>query len=97
MQLSVPSEGLLIERTSHDHCSSTYSKGNSSCDACFEVADEQECDGYGVRTCRGTVETAFLKTLYVQFFIHVGTRRIQLAKATANADSAWVTQQARSL
>ena len=31
-----------------------------------------------------TVETAFLKTLYVLFFIEIGTRRIYFAKATSN-------------
>jgi hypothetical protein len=30
-----------------------------------------------------SVETAFLRTLYVLFFIEVGTRRIHIAKATA--------------
>ncbi len=44
-----------------------------------------------------TVETAWLRTLYVLFFIEVGSRRVIVAKATANPDSAWVTQQARNL
>ena len=44
-----------------------------------------------------TVETAFLKTLYVLFFIEVGTRRVHLTGATRNPDAAWVTQQARNL
>ncbi len=42
-----------------------------------------------------TVETLWLKTLYVFFFIELGTRRIHLAGITTNPDSAWVTQQAR--
>ena len=44
-----------------------------------------------------TVETAWLRTLYVLFFIELGSRRVTFAKATANPDSAWVTQQARSV
>ena len=44
-----------------------------------------------------TVETAFLKTLYVLFFIEVGTRPVHLTGATRNPDAAWVTQQARNL
>ena len=44
-----------------------------------------------------TVETMWLKTLYVLFFIELGTRRVHLGGCTANPDAAWVTQQARSL
>jgi putative transposase len=44
-----------------------------------------------------TVETVVLKTLYVLFFIELGTRRVHLAGVTAHTDSAWVTQQARNL
>jgi len=44
-----------------------------------------------------TVETAWLKTLYVLFFIEVGSRRVHLAGCTTNPTSAWVTQQARHL
>ena len=38
-----------------------------------------------------------MKTLYVFFFIELGSRRVHLAGITANPDSAWVTQQARQL
>ena len=44
-----------------------------------------------------TVETIWLKTIYVLFFIELGTRRIHLAGCTTTPDSTWVTQQARQL
>jgi putative transposase len=44
-----------------------------------------------------TVETLRLRTLYVLFFIELGTRRVHLAGTSRNPDSAWVTQQARNL
>ena len=44
-----------------------------------------------------TVETLFLKTIYVLFFIELGTRRVHLAGCTPNPTAAWVTQQARHL
>ncbi len=44
-----------------------------------------------------TVETAFLKRLYVLFFIEIGTRRVHVAGATTNPDGAFVTQQSRNL
>src|SRR5260221_463363 len=44
-----------------------------------------------------TVETIGLQTLYVLFFIELGSRRVHLAGCTPTPDSAWVTQQARQL
>ena len=44
-----------------------------------------------------TVETAWLRTLYVLVFIELGSRRIHLSPSTAHPNSAWVTQQARNL
>ena len=44
-----------------------------------------------------TVDTVFLKRLYVLFFIEVASRRVHLAGITANPDGAWVAQQARNL
>jgi putative transposase len=38
-----------------------------------------------------------LKTIYVLFFIKLGTRRVHLAGCTAHPTSAWVAQQARQL
>jgi transposase InsO family protein len=44
-----------------------------------------------------TVESVFLKSLYVFFVIEVGTRRVKILGVTSNPDGAWVTQQARNL
>jgi putative transposase len=44
-----------------------------------------------------TVETVWLRTMYVLFAIEVGSRRVHLLGVTRNPDSAWVTQQARNL
>src|SRR5260221_3799724 len=44
-----------------------------------------------------TVETVTLQTLYILFFIELGTRRVHLAGCTAHPNSVWVTQQARQL
>jgi putative transposase len=42
-----------------------------------------------------TVETIWLKTLYVLFF-QLSTRQVTVAGVTARPDAAWVTQQARN-
>ncbi len=39
-----------------------------------------------------TVETLFLKTIYVLFFVELGTRRVHLAGCTPNPPATWVTQ-----
>ena len=41
------------------------------------------------------METLWLQTLYVLFYIEVGTRRVHLAGVTAHPDGYWVAQQAR--
>jgi putative transposase len=44
-----------------------------------------------------TLETVWLRTLYVLFFIELSTRRVHVSGSTARPDSAWVTQQVRNL
>jgi transposase InsO family protein len=44
-----------------------------------------------------TVETVWLRTLYVLFWIEFGSRRVRLAGVTANPDGQWAAQQARNL
>ena len=43
-----------------------------------------------------TVETLFLKTIYIFFFIEVGTRRVHIAGITEYPYGHWVAQQARN-
>jgi len=43
------------------------------------------------------VESLFLQTIYVLFFIEVGTRRVHLAGCTSHPNGTWVTQQARQV
>ena len=44
-----------------------------------------------------TVETVWLRTLYLLVFIELGTRRVHVTASTIHPDSAWVTQQGRNL
>jgi putative transposase len=44
-----------------------------------------------------TVDTLWLKRLYVFFFIELGTRKVHLAGITAHPEAGWVTQQARQV
>jgi putative transposase len=54
--------------------------------------------GDGILACDFfTVETVFLRTLYVLSFIEVSSRRLHITAATRNPDGTFVTQQARNL
>lgn len=44
-----------------------------------------------------SVETIHLQTLYVPFFIELGSCRVHLAGCTASPDNVWVTQLTRPL
>src|SRR5262249_17994988 len=55
-----------------------------------QAAGIVECDFF-------TVETLWLRRLYVLFFIELKRRRVHLGGLTANPNNAWVTQQAHNL
>jgi hypothetical protein len=44
-----------------------------------------------------TVETLWLKTIYVLFFIELGSRRVHIAGCTRHPTATWATQQARQV
>jgi len=53
---------------------------------------------HGITACDFfTVETVWLRTLYVLFFIEHGSRRVRVARVTANPDGVWMRQQACNL
>ena len=44
-----------------------------------------------------TIDTIWLQTIYVLFFIELGSRRIHFAGVTSNPNQTWITQAARQL
>ena len=44
-----------------------------------------------------TVETVWLQTIYVLFFIELGSRQVHFAGITTHPHQIWTTQQARQL
>jgi transposase InsO family protein len=44
-----------------------------------------------------TVDTVWLRRLYVLFFVSIGTRRVEYVACTSKPDASWMTQQARNL
>jgi putative transposase len=44
-----------------------------------------------------TVDTVWLRRLYVLVFLSIGSRRIEYVACTSNPDTAWIMQQARNL
>jgi putative transposase len=61
-------------------------------------AEFLRAQAHGIVACDFfTVETVWLRTLYVLFFIEHGSRHVRLAGVTANPDGVWMRQQARNL
>jgi hypothetical protein len=53
---------------------------------------------HGILACDFfSIETVFLRTLYVLFFLEVGSRRLHVTTSTRNPDGEFVAQQARNL
>jgi putative transposase len=44
-----------------------------------------------------TVDTVWMRRLYVLFFVSIGTRRVEYVACTSRPNTVWMTQQARNL
>jgi putative transposase len=44
-----------------------------------------------------TVDSVWLRQLYVPFFVSIGTRRVEYVACTSKPDTVWMTQRARNL
>jgi putative transposase len=80
---------------------SPSSGGLDCCSSNWRFRTSQEClrtQANGILACDFfTVETEFLRTLYVLFLIDVGSRRLHITTATRHPSGTFVTQQAHNL
>jgi transposase InsO family protein len=93
LRLGVRISATAIRTTLHRHRLDPTPRGTTTTWRSFlrqQAAGIVACDFF-------TVDTVWLRRLYVLFFIELDTRRVHLAGATTNPNGAWVTQQARNL
>ena len=92
-QLGVQTSATAIRTTLRRHGFDPAPRRASSTWRAFlrqQAAGIAACDFF-------TVDTVWLRRLYVLFFIELDTRRVHVAGVTANPKGAWVIQQARNL
>jgi putative transposase len=93
LRLGVRASATAIRSTLHRHGLDPSPRRTATTWRAFlrqEAAGIMACDFF-------TVDTVWLKRLYVLFFVELDTRRVHLAGVTAHPDGCWVTQQARNL